>query len=295
MFARPPRIPPLTSLFSPLTRIPASSARAYSISLKPSVTWSKKKERKYEKHKAFLYQKYYRLLNQSFRQPLVFMHFADITVPTLTELRREVKAATERHAAKSGASPPHELRPSEQAHFTIVRTSIFGVVLREHPAVDPVAARELASLVSAGLAVLSFGKFDPPEVSAVLRAVARAIPPRKPKAPEQLEQEKKEAEASFVPGRRPKRQRPTPVPDLRVLGALIEGKVFKAENMAQLTGLPTLDTLRAQMVGLLTTPSAQLAMVLSEASGGKLARTLEGFKKTLEETEKIDAPPAETS
>ena len=53
--------------------------------------------------------------------------------------------------------------------------------------------------------------------------------------------------------------------------------------------LPTLDTLRAQLVGLLSAPATQLAMVLSEASGGKLARTLEGLKKSLEEDQSQDS------
>jgi hypothetical protein len=38
------------------------------------------------------------------------------------------------------------------------------------------------------------------------------------------------------------------------------------------------------LVGLLSSPATQLAMTLSEASGGRLARTLEGLKKGLEET-----------
>ena len=55
---------------------------------------------------------------------------------------------------------------------------------------------------------------------------------------------------------------------------------FNFEDVAK---LPTSDVLRAQLVGLLSAPSAQLAAVLSQASGGTLARTLEGLKKSLEE------------
>ena len=138
---------------------------------------------------------------------------------------------------------------------------------------------------------LSFPSLDPPQLKAVLRALSRAVPPRKPKTQQDIEEEKKAAEAAFVPGRRPKRQRPTPVPDLKLLGALIEGRLFKAESVQSVADLPTLDTLRAQIVGLLSAPAAQLSMVLSEASGGKLKRTLEGFKKSLEEPE----APAEDS
>ena len=83
--------------------------------------------------------------------------------------------------------------------------------------------------------------------------------------------------------------------DLKLLGALIEGRLFKAKSVQSVADLPTLDTLRAQIVGLLSAPAAQLSMVLSEASGGKLKRTLEGFKKSLEpesEDSQAEAPPS---
>ena len=144
-------------------------------------------------------------------------------------------------------------------------------------------------MVDGGLAVLSFPHFNPPQLDAVLRILSRSVPPRKEKTPEELAQAAKEAADAFVPGRRPKRQRPTPTPDLRIVGALIEGRVFAPEGVQHVAKLPTLDILREQLVGLISAPSAQLAAVLSQASGGKLARTLEGLKKTLEESQETAA------
>ena len=86
-----------------------------------------------------------------------------------------------------------------------------------------------------------------------------------------------------VPGRKMKRQRPVLDPELTLVGALIEGRVFSVEKVKDVSKLPTLETLRQQIVGLISSPAVQLAMVLGEASGGKLARTLEGLKKGLEE------------
>ena len=68
-----------------------------------------------------------------------------------------------------------------------------------------------------------------------------------------------------------------------------------AEGVQSVAELPTLDALRAQIVGLLSAPAAQLSMVLNEAGGAKLARTLEGFKKSLEpesEDSQAEAPPS---
>lgn len=73
------------------------------------------------------------------------------------------------------------------------------------------------------------------------------------------------------------------------MGAIIENRVLLAGDVQTTSKLPTLGTLHAQIVGLLSAPAAQLAMVLGEASGGKLARALEGLKKGLEEGDKTDA------
>ncbi len=67
------------------------------------------------------------------------------------------------------------------------------------------------------------------------------------------------------------------------MGAIVEKRVLLPDGVQQISKLPTLGTLHAQIVGLLSAPATQLAMVLGEAGGGKLARTLEGLKKALEE------------
>lgn len=163
--------------------------------------------------------------------------------------------------------------------------TLFGVVLREHKPVDAAAAKAISKMVSGGFAVLTLPDLNPPQLKAVLRVMSRMVPPRKPKTPEEIKKEAENAEKNFVPGRKLKRQRPEPIPDLRVVGALIEGRIFTTEGVKSVANLPTLDTLRAQLVGLISAPATQLAGVLSEASGGRLARTLEGLKKGLEEKE----------
>lgn len=72
------------------------------------------------------------------------------------------------------------------------------------------------------------------------------------------------------------------VQSLAVLGGIIEGQLFMLEGLREVTKLPTLQTLHAQIVGLLSSPGSQLAAVLNQAAGGRLARTLEGLKQSLE-------------
>ncbi|KAI0800597.1 hypothetical protein C8Q74DRAFT_1237417 [Fomes fomentarius] len=281
------------------SRLPAARpvripTRTYALSLKPPVVYSRKSvPRAYSERKTYLYNQYTRLLETTSTAPLLLFEHTDFSVQRLIRLRAEIAAAVAKAAGTpSLASPSPSPVVLATPTFTVLKTGLFGVALREAHHLDKVLQKQIAKTVTGSLAVLSFPELNPPQLKAVLRTLARAVPPRKPKTQQALDDEKKAAEAAFVPGRRPKRQRPTPVPDLKLLGAVIERRLFLAEGVQSVAELPTLDALRAQIVGLLSAPAAQLAMVLSEASGGKLARTLEGFKKTLEtESQDGQAPP----
>ncbi|RMF16305.1 MAG: 50S ribosomal protein L10 [Alphaproteobacteria bacterium] len=60
---------------------------------------------------------------------------------------------------------------------------------------------------------------------------------------------------------------------LVVLGGALEGRVLDADGVKALADLPSLDELRARLVGLLQTPAQRIASVL-QAPGGQLARIL---------------------
>ncbi|KAI0714812.1 hypothetical protein C8Q76DRAFT_728237 [Earliella scabrosa] len=272
-------------------------SRTYALSLKPPVIYPRKSvPRVYSERKTYLYNQYIRLLDSTSTAPLLLFEHTDFSAKRLIQLRADITAAAAKAAGTpSLASPSPTPAPTTNATptFTVLKTGLFGVALREAHQFDRAMQRQVAKTVTGSLAVLSFPSLNPPQLKAVLRTLARAVPPRKPKTAQELEDEKKAAEAAFVPGRRPKRQRPTAIPDLKLLGAIIEGRLFLSEGVQSVAELPTLDALRAQIVGLLSAPAAQLAMVLSEASGGKLARTLEGFKKSLEpEGQEGQAPPS---
>lgn len=71
---------------------------------------------------------------------------------------------------------------------------------------------------------------------------------------------------------------------MSLLGAVVEGKLSQVDGVQQVSSLASLDSLRAQIIGSLSSPGMQPAGVLSQASGGRLARTLEGLKRGLEES-----------
>jgi ribosomal protein L10 len=267
------------------------------MSVKPPRRYPKKTEpRIYSERKRFLYNQYLRLLETSKECPLVFLQHNKFSISRLTKLRKDIAAAT---ARKGGFAPsllnpgPTPLAPSDDPSITtppsltVIRTSIFGAALRDYAPVDAKTAKDIANTVENGLVVLSFPSLDPPTLNAVLRALKKSAPPLKPGEESKTSSSKKPSadDPDFVPGRRVKRVKPTLTPELKVMGALIEGRVFKAPAVQDVASLPPLDVLRAQLIGLISSPASQISGILGQASGGQLARTLEGFRKGLEDAQ----------
>jgi ribosomal protein L10 len=250
----------------------------------------KGKTRRFGERKTHLYHQYLRILEASAQKPIVFLHHNDFSVQKLTKLRRDINVASNRVVATPGTPPTSPPASIEPPTLTIVRSAVLGAALRDFAPLDIEAGREIARLVpKGGLAILTLPSFNPPQLNAILRVMDRTLPPRKPLTEAELAALEAEKTADPVsPGRALQRVKPVLQPELKLLGALIERRVFSAPGVQAVSKLPTLDTLRAQVVGLLSSPATQLAAVLGEASGGKLARTLEGLKKGLEDA---DAQP----
>ncbi|KAF8079114.1 hypothetical protein FPV67DRAFT_96959 [Lyophyllum atratum] len=268
-----------------------STSRGYAISVKPAKPLpGKKMPRVFKDKKAFQYNWYTKILNGSTGGPLIFLHHTEFGASRLIKLRRDILVAANR-TTPSLASAAIPATPQPQPTLTVIRTSIFGAALRDFPGVNLEQADKMIGETSGNFAVLSLPSFDPPQLNAILRALERGVPPRAPKTPEEIKKAEEEKNADpATPGRRMKRVRQVLHPELKLIGALIDGRVFLPEGVKDVSKLPTLDTLRAQIVGLLSAPGMQLAGVLSQAGGGMLARTLEGLKKGLEE----DASPSVT-
>ena len=291
-----------TRLLPPASSFGTISVRTYALSVKPPRRYPRKTEpRIYSERKRFLYNQYLRLLETSKESPLIFLQHNNFSISRLTKLRKDIAAAT---ARKGGFAPsllnpgPTPLTPSDDPSvttppsLTVIRTSIFGAALRDYSPIDANTAKAISNTVENGLAVLSLPSLDPPTLNAILNALQKSAPPLKPGQVAQASSSKKPSadDPDFVPGRRVKRVKPTLTPELTVMGALIEGRVFKAAAVRDVASLPTLDTLRAQLIGLISSPANQIAGVLGQASGGQLARTLEGFKNSLENAEGSENP-----
>lgn len=261
----------------------SSTTRTYAISLDPPQRLpGKKYPRVFKDKKAFQYNWYTSILQTNADSPILFLQHEDFTAERLRKLRLDISTAAQR-VAPSLASPVPNI-PVPTPTLTVVRTSILGAALRDLPGINKSSVKKMVKDAKGSFALLTLPNFHPPQLKAVLRAMEKSVPPKSPKTPEEIKQELAAKNADpATPGRRMKRVRQIRTPDLKVVGALIEGRVFLQEGVVDVSKLPTLETLRSQIVGLLSSPATQLAAVLSEASGGRLARTLEGFKKGLEE------------
>ncbi|KIM70097.1 hypothetical protein SCLCIDRAFT_1207393 [Scleroderma citrinum Foug A] len=256
--------------------------RSYAVSVEQSRMYEGKAvPRRYSERKAYLYNQYTNMLGASSQAPIILLQHKDFDTRRLQLLRKEIEAANAKFTP-SLTSPT----PATPPKLTVMRTSIFGVALRDFAPLDTHATENLAKLVEGGLAMLSLPSLNPPQLNAIIRAMDRAVPAKKAVQEDASKGKgRRDEDADFIPGRPRPRVKPQLTPELKVMGALIEGRVFSATGVKDVAKLPTLDTLRAQIVGLLSSPAMQLAAILSEASGGKLARTLEGLKNGLEESQ----------
>lgn len=266
-------------------RMPLAS-RNYAISVQqPKPLPGKVLPRVFKDKKAFQYNWYMRLLSANHVSPLLILHHNDFTAQRLKKLRVDLLTAAQKVRSPKTGPTPVPAAPPLPPTFTVVRTSIFGAALRDLPGINLAEVEKMVGGQNGCFAVLSVPSLNPPLLQALVRTMDRSVPARPPKSAEELKQEQIEKNADPAqPGRRMKRQRQVRIPELKLMGALIEGQVFLPSGIQAVSKLPTLDTLRAQIIGLLSSPASQLVGILSEASGGKLARTLEGLKQELEET-----------
>lgn len=207
-------------------------------------------------------------------------------------------------AALKAVPPPspsvqgsHAAAMVEMPQLMIIKSTVFSVALREQTNLPRKKKTELARLLSGGpLTVLTLPSLHPPQLRALIRLLETATPPKRPPpTPEEVKAAENAARLAVIenptPGRRQKKFRTGLPPELELKGALIEGRLFVKGALKEVSALPTLDTLRGQLLGLISGPAIHVARLLGEAAGGQLARTLEGFKKGLEMEAEGQAPP----
>jgi ribosomal protein L10 len=235
--------------------------------------------------KGFQYSWYLKILQSTAESPLIFLHHDEFSTGRLQQLRNDIRKASikfEQGQATSDGQSNSVEQPDPS--LTVIRSSIFGAAMRDFPSVNLADVELMTKDIKGGYAVLSLPVLNPPYLKAIIKALDRSVPSRPPKTQAEIDKEKAEKNADpATPGRRMKKVKPVLVPELRVLGALIQGRILLPPKIDEVANMPPLEALRGQIIGLLSSPATQLSLVLNQAAGGTLARTLEGLKQALED------------
>ena len=217
------------------------------------------KRKGFSERKTFLFNKYQRMMREN--ELVVLFHAENLNVKLLSEIRRQVSHIKVPDADLARLEALNHGAPWTwpASAFTMARTGLLRPVCRRDTAES---IQALEPYLHGQMAMLTCPVLSPEYVGKVLRAIERPVT----------------AAANDVD---PKSEKKAPL--LRPLVAVAErARVIDAKSLPAFTQLPNLATLRAQLVGLLSSPGTQLAGILSQAGGGELAATLEARRRDLE-------------
>ena len=227
-------------------RVRGALVRTYATTTKIPKHFAYQDKRKgFSERKTFLFNKYQRMMREN----------------ELSEIRRQVSHIKVPDADLARLEALNHGAPWTwpASAFTMARTGLLRPVCRRDTAES---IQALEPYLHGQMAMLTCPVLSPEYVGKVLRAIERPVT----------------AAANDVD---PKSEKKAPL--LRPLVAVAErARVIDAKSLPAFTQLPNLATLRAQLVGLLSSPGTQLAGILSQAGGGELAATLEARRRDLE-------------
>lgn len=241
-------------------RVRDALVRTYATTTKIPKHFAYQDKRKgFSERKTFLFNKYQRMMREN--ELVVLFHAENLNVKLLSEIRRQVSHIKLPDADLARLEALNHGAPWTwpASAFTMARTGLLRPVCRRDTAES---IQALEPYLHGQMAMLTCPVLSPEYVGKVLRAIERPVT----------------AAANDVD---PKSEKKAPL--LRPLVAVAErARVIDAKSLPAFTQLPNLATLRAQLVGLLSSPGTQLAGILSQAGGGELAATLEARRRDLE-------------
>ena len=241
-------------------RVRDALVRTYATTTKIPKHFAYQDKRKgFSERKTFLFNKYQRMMREN--ELVVLFHAENLNVKLLSEIRRQVSHIKVPDADLARLEALNHGAPWTwpASAFTMARTGLLRPVCRRDTAES---IQALEPYLHGQMAMLTCPVLSPEYVGKVLRAIERPVT----------------AAANDVD---PKSEKKAPL--LRPLVAVAErARVIDAKSLPAFTQLPNLATLRAQLVGLLSSTGTQLAGILSQAGGGELAATLEARRRDLE-------------
>lgn len=239
------------------------------------------KNRGYGPRKAHLFSQYTNLLQAN--QVLLLVRYDNVKVQTLDKIRREVALL----AAKSTPAPTlSSPTPTPTTSFssapsvavTFIRPGVFTSSLRTK--FDEATVQRAIKTLRGSYALITAQSLNPPQLAQLVRIIDKSVPPVRKDSP--APPTSRPTNPDDLEDAPPKVKLP---PSITLVAGIVEDRFFLVDEVVSVSKLPTLETLRAQIVGLLSAPASNLAGVLGAAAGGSLMRTLQGFEMGLKEGE----------
>lgn len=220
---------------------------------------SRAASRVYPSRKAFLYNQYRRLLEES--KVVLLLQHNSLTVGEFSKLRREIESVD--------LAPAGPAVSSSKAKLTAIRSGLMQTLVQKSASMKP-----LEAVFSGPVALLTFDHLSPSYISRILAVIDKALGAGKA-------QPKPVAGGAHARVATGVNTRVTP------LAALVQGSTDRVQLMevAQLRDiamLPSLEELRGQIVALLNSPPSQLVATLDQAKGAHLLQTIDARRRDLE-------------
>lgn len=244
-------------------------------------------DRQFSPWKMHLYARYGKIIGNS--NLLLLISTKDVPSSVLQKLRRAlVGTAKPRSADNPFGIPVNSTIERHPPLLSAVRSHMFLAAMRNDTTLKPVH-KQVVPLLQGQIAILTLPVLDPDHLAAVLKVLDRALPKPTANAPKSSPGRNEDPLAMPPPGGGGvQKAKPPTQPAIQILGGVVEGRLFYLEELQKVTKLPTLKVLHSQIVGLLSSPASQLKAVLQQAAGGRVVRTLDALRMSLEDS--VDKP-----
>ncbi|KAG8752083.1 hypothetical protein FRC14_007352 [Serendipita sp. 396] len=237
-------------------------------------------DRKFSPLKTHLFAQYANIIQNN--AVILLLSMKDVPIPIIQKLRADlIGTAMPKTASNPFGIPKGSSSEREKPTLLSIRAHMFVAAMRKDHTANA-AQRAVVPLLEGPISVVLLPKLDPGHLLSVLKVLERI----NPKGATASRQKALGDDPLAMPppgGGGVRRAKPPPTPIVTVVGGITEGRLFMLPELRDVTKLPSLETLHSQLIGLLSAPASQLAGVLGQAAGGSVVRTLDGFRRGLEE------------
>lgn len=186
----------------------------------------------------------------------LFIRHDGLSVANLSSFRSDIKSL-----------------PASDLKLTVLRATLLPPVLRSLPQLP---SQQLQDHLGGSMMVVTSQakQLEPSVLKGFLRVYDKHARKLNVKAPDATKQQKVAVKEA---------PKPTAAQKINLLTGMVESREFDPAGLRLVSQLPNLDTIRAQIVGVIEGSMQSIVATLQRASGAALVGTLQGYERTLQE------------